>query len=109
MHPASAGQSTDQFIRNLKLSDGLLIALSDVIALFGTVTLYPGFSRLLGAPARRARARMLERNAAAGQPRQAAARARRQAAPPAEAQDQAQALRRPPDPARPLTRIAKRV
>jgi hypothetical protein len=61
VHPASAAQSTDQFIRNLKLSDGLLIALSDVLALFGTVTLYPGFSRLLGAPARRARARMLER------------------------------------------------
>lgn len=61
VHPANAAQSTDQFIRNLKLSDGLLIALSDVIALFGTVTLYPGFSRLLGAPARRARARMVER------------------------------------------------
>ena len=68
VHPATASQSTDQFIRNLKLSDGLLIALSDVIALFGTVTLYPGFSRLLGAPARRARARMLERNAAARRP-----------------------------------------
>jgi hypothetical protein len=66
VHPATAAQSTDQFIRNLKLSDGLLIALSDVIALFGTVTLYPGFSRLLGAPARRARARMIERAAAGG-------------------------------------------
>jgi hypothetical protein len=65
VHPATAG-STDQFIKNLKLSDGLLIALSDVIALFGTVTLYPGFSRLLGAPARRARARMLDRNSSAG-------------------------------------------
>ncbi len=63
VHPASAAESNDQFIRNLKLSDGLLIALSDVIALFGTVTLYPGFSRLLGAPARRARARMLQRTA----------------------------------------------
>jgi hypothetical protein len=73
VHPASAAQSTDQFIRNLKLSDGLLIALSDVIALFGTVTLYPGFSRLLGAPARRARARMLERTAAGGAARKPAA------------------------------------
>jgi hypothetical protein len=63
VHPASAAESNDQFIRNLKLGDGLLIALSDVIALFGTVTLYPGFSRLLGAPARRARARMLQRTA----------------------------------------------
>jgi hypothetical protein len=68
VHPASAAQSTDQFIRNLKLSDGLLIALSDVIALFGTVTLYPGFSRLVGAPGRRARARMLERNGNGGRP-----------------------------------------
>ncbi len=50
VHPANGAESTDQFISNLKLSDGLLIALSDVIALFGTVTLYPGFSRLLGAP-----------------------------------------------------------
>ncbi len=66
VHPATANQSSDQFIRNLKLSDGLLIALSDVIALFGTVTLYPGFSRLLGAPARRARARMIERTEARG-------------------------------------------
>ncbi|MDQ6856411.1 MAG: hypothetical protein M3Z57_04995 [Candidatus Dormibacteraeota bacterium] len=63
VHPANGNQTSDQFIRSLKLSDGLLIALSDVIALFGTVTLYPGFSRLLGAPARRARARMLERAA----------------------------------------------
>ena len=74
VHPATAAQSTDQFIRNLKLSDGLLIALSDVIALFGTVTLYPGFSRLLGAPARRARARMLERNSPAGTAGKPAAR-----------------------------------
>jgi hypothetical protein len=66
VHPATAAESTDQFIRNLKLSDGLLIALSDVIALFGTVTLYPGFSRLLGAPARRARARLQTRNSPAG-------------------------------------------
>ncbi len=66
VHPQNAAQSSDQFIRNLKLSDGLLIALSDVIGLFATVTLYPGFSRLLGAPARRARARMVERAAARG-------------------------------------------
>jgi len=63
VHPANAAQSTDQFIRNLSLGDGLLIALSDVIALFGTAALYPGFSRMLGAPGRRARARMVERNA----------------------------------------------
>ena len=71
VHPASAAQSTDQFIRSLKLSDGLLIALSDVIALFGAVTLYPGFSRLVSAPGRRARARMVQRagsGSASGKP-----------------------------------------
>ena len=73
VHPATAAQSTDQFIRNLKLSDGLLIALADVIALFGTVALYPGFSRLLGAPARRARARMVARTEAGGRPASRAA------------------------------------
>ena len=63
VHPANAAVSTDQFIKQLKLSDGLLIGAGDVLALFGTATLYPGFSRLLGAPGRRARARMLARNA----------------------------------------------
>jgi hypothetical protein len=81
VHPASAAQSTDQFIRNLKLSDGLLIALSDVIALFGTVTLYPGFSRLLGAPGRRARARMVQRTGSDTAARKPAARSRTDAAP----------------------------
>jgi hypothetical protein len=64
VHPASASMSAEQFLKQLKLSDGLLIAVGDVLALFGTVALYPGFSRLLGAPGRRARARMLERSAA---------------------------------------------
>ncbi len=74
VHPANAASST-QFIRNLKVTDGLLIALSDVIALFGTVTLYPGFSRLLGAPGRRARARLLQRTAGGSSaPRTAASR-----------------------------------
>lgn len=61
VHPDNGSVATDQFIRNLKLGDGLKLALSDVLALAGTVALYPGFSRLLGAPGRRARARMLER------------------------------------------------
>ncbi|MDQ6847908.1 MAG: hypothetical protein M3019_10085 [Candidatus Dormibacteraeota bacterium] len=74
VHPANASVSTDQFIRNLKLSDGLLIALSDVIALFATVTLYPGFSRLLGTPGRRARARMQQRSGAASPAPKAAGR-----------------------------------
>jgi hypothetical protein len=66
VHPASASVSTDQFIKHLKLSDGLLLGVGDVLGLFGTAVLYPGFSRMLGAPARRARARMLERSAAGG-------------------------------------------
>jgi len=66
VHPASASVSTDQFIKHLKLSDGLLLGVGDVLGLFGTAVLYPGFSRMLGAPARRARARMLERSAPGG-------------------------------------------
>ena len=73
VHPANA-VSTDQFIRNLKLTDGLLIGLSDVIALFATVTLYPGFNRLLGAPGRRARARLQQRTGAAPVPAASAGR-----------------------------------
>jgi len=68
VHPATGAVSTEQFIKQLKLSDGLLIAVGDVLALVGTATLYPGFSRLLGAPGRRARARMLERNATRPRP-----------------------------------------
>jgi hypothetical protein len=68
VHPASASVSTEQFIKQLKLSDGLLIGVGDVLALFGTAALYPSFSRLLGAPGRRARARMLERSATAARP-----------------------------------------
>src|ERR1017187_1225270 len=67
VHPATAAQSVNsaQWLSNLKVSDGLLLAMSDVVALFGTVTLYPGFSRMLGAPGRRARARMLQRTGSA--------------------------------------------
>jgi hypothetical protein len=83
VHPATAAQSADpaQWLRTLKLSDGLLLALSDVIALFGTVTLYPGFSRIVGAPGRRARARMLQRTASDTTARKPAARSRTAAAP----------------------------
>ncbi|HWF57587.1 MAG TPA: hypothetical protein VG520_04475 [Candidatus Dormibacteraeota bacterium] len=68
VHPASASVSTAQFIKQLKLTDGLLIAAGDVLALFGTAALYPGFSRMLSAPGRRARARMLARTAAGRRP-----------------------------------------
>jgi hypothetical protein len=63
VHPSNNAQSTDQFIKHLSLGDGLLIAVGDVLGLVGTVALYPGFSRLLSAPGRRARARILERTA----------------------------------------------
>jgi hypothetical protein len=62
VHPANNSDSTD-FIKHLSLGDGLLIAVADVLGLVGTVALYPGFSRLLSAPGRRARARILERTA----------------------------------------------
>jgi hypothetical protein len=61
VHPANNSVSTDQFVKHLSLGDGLLIAVGDVLGLAGTVALYPGFSRLLSAPGRRARARILER------------------------------------------------
>ncbi|MGH7722520.1 MAG: hypothetical protein ACRENL_06765 [Candidatus Dormibacteria bacterium] len=68
VHPATASVSTDQFVKHLKLTDGLLLAFGDVLALFGTVALYPSFSRMLGAPGRRARARMLNRTGSSGGP-----------------------------------------
>jgi hypothetical protein len=65
VHPANANESSTLFISHLKLTDGLLLAGGDMLGLVGTVYLYPGFSRLLSAPGRRARARMLERTASA--------------------------------------------
>jgi hypothetical protein len=68
VHPASSSVSTAQFIKQLKLTDGLLMAAGDVLAVFGTAALYPGFSRMLSAPGRRARERMLARTAAGRRP-----------------------------------------
>jgi hypothetical protein len=62
VHPANANESPTLFISHLKLTDGLLLAGGDLLGLVGTVFLYPGFSRLLSAPGRRARARMIARN-----------------------------------------------
>jgi hypothetical protein len=83
VHPATAAQSVNsaQWLSNLKVSDGLLLAMSDVVALFGTVTLYPGFSRMLGAPGRRARARMLQRTGSASAGRKPTGRSRADAGP----------------------------
>jgi hypothetical protein len=67
VHPASGSLSTEQFIKQLQVSDGVRIAFADVLALFGAVVTYPGINRLLGAPGRRARQRMLRRSQAGSQ------------------------------------------
>jgi hypothetical protein len=65
VHPASSSISNQQFVKQLQVGDGLRIAFSDVLALFGAVAFFPGINRMLGAPGRRARQRMIARNAAA--------------------------------------------
>jgi hypothetical protein len=67
VHPASGSLSTEQFVKQLQVSDGVRIAFADVLALFGAVVTYPGINRLLGAPGRRARQRMLRRSQAGSQ------------------------------------------
>lgn len=77
VHPTVPGAlSTDQFIDRLTPSDAAGIALADLLAVAASVQLYPGLQRLLSAPGRRARKRLLARNAAAGG-RAAAPRARK--------------------------------
>jgi hypothetical protein len=67
VHPAVAGAlTTDQLIDQLKTTDALGILLADVLAMLATVQLFPGLQRILSAPGRRARQRMLERRAAPG-------------------------------------------
>jgi xanthosine utilization system XapX-like protein len=67
-HPAtgSTALTTDQLIDKLTVNDALGIVLADVLAMLITVQLFPALQRILSAPGRRARARMLERRAAAG-------------------------------------------
>ncbi len=68
VHPANASISNEQFVKQLQVGDGLRIAFSDVLALFGAVAFFPGINRMLGAPGRRARQRMIARNAAGSRP-----------------------------------------
>jgi len=68
VHPASGSISSDQFIKQLQVSDGVRIAFGDVLALLGTVALFPSVNRILGAPGRRARRRMLQRSVAGSRP-----------------------------------------
>jgi hypothetical protein len=74
VHPAVPGSlSTDQYIDRLQAGDAVGIVLADVLAMLGTVQLFPGIVRMLGAPGRRARKRMLQRSAASA-PRTSAPR-----------------------------------
>lgn len=68
VHPSGGSLSTDQFIKQLTVNDGLRIAFADVLALAGAVALFPSVNRLLGAPGRRARRRMVERSARGSRP-----------------------------------------
>ncbi len=63
VHPNTGSVSSDQFMRHLQVGDGLRIAFSDVLALFGTVAFFPSINRVLSAPGRRARRRMVQRGA----------------------------------------------
>jgi xanthosine utilization system XapX-like protein len=73
VHPAgSSGLTTDQLIDKLTVNDAVGIVVADVLAMLVAVQLFPALQRILSAPGRRARARMLERRAAAG-PRSATA------------------------------------
>jgi hypothetical protein len=66
VHPAGgAALTTDQLIDRLTTNDALGVLLADVLAMFVSVQLFPGLQRILTAPGRRARQRMLERRGAA--------------------------------------------
>jgi hypothetical protein len=68
VHPASGSISSAQFIKQLQFSDGLRIGFSDLLAVFATVAFFPGINRMLGAPGRRARQRMIARGAPGTRP-----------------------------------------
>jgi hypothetical protein len=75
VHPALPGSlNTDQYIDRLQAGDAVGIVLADVLAMLGSAQLFPGIQRMLSAPGRRARRRMVQRNAAAAGPRSSAAR-----------------------------------
>jgi hypothetical protein len=65
VHPAGSGSTTkpDLFFDRLTTNDALGVLLADVVAMLLSVQLFPGLQRILSAPGRRARQRMLERRA----------------------------------------------
>lgn len=68
VHPAVSAKATqEQLIDHLTLRDAMGIVLADVLAMLGTVQLFPGLQRVVTAPGRRAQRRLLERRTAAGQ------------------------------------------
>jgi cytochrome c oxidase assembly factor CtaG len=79
VHPAvtAASLTADQLIDKLSTGDALGIAVADLLAMVISVQLFPGLQRILTAPGRRARKRLLERRAA-----NAGGRATREARPP---------------------------
>ncbi len=82
VHPAVSGAlNTDQLIDKLATKDALGIVLADVLAMLVTVQLFPGLQRILSAPGRRARKRMLERRADSGSRGAAASKDRAKAGP----------------------------
>lgn len=82
VHPAVSGSlTTDQLIDHLTTNDALGIVLADVVAMLVTVQLFPGLQRILSAPGRRARQRMLERRANPGPGRTGPAKERAKASP----------------------------
>ena len=82
VHPAgSANLTTDQLIDKLTVNDALGIVLADVLAMMVAVQLFPALQRILSAPGRRARARMLERRAASGSRGPATSKDRAKASP----------------------------
>ena len=63
VHPAAtAAASSEQLIDKLTSGDAAGIAFADLLSVVGTVQVYPGLNRFLGAPGRRARKRMIERS-----------------------------------------------
>jgi hypothetical protein len=64
--PVSGSPSADQLIDHITANEALGIVLADVLAVVVSVQLFPGLQRLLSAPGRRARTRMLERRAGSG-------------------------------------------
>lgn len=82
VHPAaSTALTTDQLIDRLTVNDAVGTVIADVLALLVTVQLFPSLQRLLSAPGRRARARMLERRAESGSRSAAASKDRAKASP----------------------------